>query len=576
MQEEVVSRSSTIQAGFRGGMKWSTTDFIEAHKKVVSSGVYNFLGCKIPIPTLIRYDRLREALGEDLTVKEQRTLECLEFGMPLDCSFGSGVSKLPKNHQSALSFKEDISRYLEKNVQSQAILGPFKEPPIPGMSFSPMMTVPKEVAERRVIVDFSFPPGSSVNDGIPKDRYLGHETEFDLPSVKSMVSRLNELGRGCFLYKRDLRGAFKQFSIDPRDYIFTGLEWQGKIYIDTRLAMGLRSAAYCCQAVTEMVAKVVGKEGHMLVYLDDFGGADVGDKAAVTFHRLGETLKHFGLEEAPEKAVAPTTQMDWLGITFNTIEWTMSLKQGKLEELLEWLPKLLSRKRVKRVLLQKILGSLVWASNVVRSGVIFFNRLLALLRKLKCPHHSIYFSNEAKKDVEWWLKTLRLFGGKSPIPPAVWTPLTSFTTDASLDGFGMVWGNKALAGLFLCEYDNLDITKKEMLTVMAAVKHWFAELANLKVLVYVDNQACVELLNYGITKSPFLASCLREIQFFLANYNIEIKAHYIPSKENKLADLCSRAFSSETHFQNFNKLLLNGTLVLDHLFYDKFSFDYEF
>ena len=140
----------------------------------------------------------------------------------------------------------------------------------------------------------------------------------------------------------------------------------------------------------------------------------------------------------------------------------------------------------------------------------------------------------------------------------------------------MVWVNRAMAGLFLCEYDNLDITKKEMLTVMAAVKHWFAELANLKVLVYVDNQACVELLNYGITKSPFLASCLREIQFFLANYNIEIKAHYIPSKENKLADLCSRAFSSETHYQNFNKLLLNGTLVLDHLFYDKFSFEYEF
>ena len=137
------------------------------------------------------------------------------------------------------------------------------------------MSVPKDVNDRRVIVDFSFPPGSSVNEGITQSRYLESEAKFNLPSIQSMVSRMNLLGKGCLLYKRDLKGAFKQFNIDPSDYKLTGLEWQGKIYIDTRLAMGLRSAAYCCQAVTEMVAKVMGKVGHVLVYLDDFGGADV-------------------------------------------------------------------------------------------------------------------------------------------------------------------------------------------------------------------------------------------------------------------------------------------------------------
>ena len=65
--------------------------------------------------------------------------------------------------------------------------------------------------------------------------------------------------------------------------------------VDTRLAMGLRSSAYCCQAVTELVAKIVSKKGHMLVYLDDFGGAELGDKAFTTFAYLGSLLKHFGL-----------------------------------------------------------------------------------------------------------------------------------------------------------------------------------------------------------------------------------------------------------------------------------------
>ena len=121
---------------------------------------------------------------------------------------------------------------------------------------------------------------------------------------------------------------------------------------------------------------------------------------------MGQVLKHCGLEEAPDKAVSPSTKMDWLGVCFDTEEWTLALKEGKLQELLGWLPKLLELKRVKKVLLQKVLGSLVWAAAIVRAGVVFFNRLLALLRKLKQPNHSVHFSKEAKRDVAWWLKTL--------------------------------------------------------------------------------------------------------------------------------------------------------------------------
>ena len=561
------------RAPSRHGISWATEDFVKAHMEVRRSGIYNFEGCRIPIPTSIRYDRLREALGEGISPTEDRVLELLKYGMPINCNSKFGVKKIQKNHHSAVAFKQEICEYLCKNVYSQAILGPFTNPPFPDICFSPLMSVPKEETKRRVIVDFSFPSGSSVNDGIPKDKYLEFMVKFSLPSVQSMVSRLNCLGRGCLLYKRDLKGAFRQFSIDPNDYSFTGLTWEDSIYIDTRLAMGLRSSAYCCQSVTEIVAKVVSREAHTLVYLDDFGGAETADKAEFSYNHLGKLLWHFGLEEAAEKAVAPTTKMEWLGVRFDTVEWTMALKESKLAELLEYLPRLLRHRRVKRVLLQKVLGSLVWASAIIRSGVVFFNRLLALLRKLKRPNHSIYFSKEARKDVSWWLQTLQAFSGKSLIPPSVWTPLVSFSTDASLEGFGMVWDTRAIAGLFPVEFDDLDISKKEMLTVMGAIKHWFQDLANLKVHIFCDNQVCVSLLNYGITRSPFLADCLREIQFFLARYNIELRAEYIPSKSNYLADLCSRAFMSDVHFKNFNKLLTEGSLKLDFLYYDKFKFE---
>ena len=48
--------------------------------------------------------------------------------------------------------------------------------------------------------------------------------------------------------------------------------------------MGLRSSAYCCQSVTEIVAKIANDQAFVLVYLDDFGGAEKVDKADSSFN----------------------------------------------------------------------------------------------------------------------------------------------------------------------------------------------------------------------------------------------------------------------------------------------------
>ena len=201
-------------------VSWTTEDYIRAHNMVKASGKFNFEGCRIPIPTAIRYDRIEVALGSEVTPKERRVLSLLEFGMPISCKQDYGVSKPQKNHYSAVSHKEAINDYITNNVEVKALLGPFQVSPIAGLCYSPLMSVPKDVTKRRVIVDFSFPPGKSINDGISKVSYLDYEVEFSLPSVQSMVKRINELGPGCLLYKRDLKGAFRQFCTDPGDYVF--------------------------------------------------------------------------------------------------------------------------------------------------------------------------------------------------------------------------------------------------------------------------------------------------------------------------------------------------------------------
>ena len=88
--------------------------------------MHNLEGCKISIPTQIRYDRLSKILGEQATPKEKKVLSWLEFGFPIDCDPKYGIRKPQKNHQSSVQYQDAINKYLSKNISSQAILGLFE------------------------------------------------------------------------------------------------------------------------------------------------------------------------------------------------------------------------------------------------------------------------------------------------------------------------------------------------------------------------------------------------------------------------------------------------------------------
>ena len=61
-------------------------------------------------------------------------------------------------------------------------------------SFPPMQIVYSRSGKPRVVVDLSFPVGSSVNDGIPKDTYLGEPFTLRLPGVDAFVDSALAVG----------------------------------------------------------------------------------------------------------------------------------------------------------------------------------------------------------------------------------------------------------------------------------------------------------------------------------------------------------------------------------------------
>ena len=134
-----------------------------------------------------------------------------------------------------------VSEYIRDELSVCAISGPFTQVVFSTgrMALSPLNSVPKgDGPERRTILDFSWPPGSSVNSGISCDEYDGQLFHLCYPTVDNIAELIAKHGVGCLLFKRDLRRAYRQFPVDPLDYPLLGYLWEDLLNFDIALPMG--------------------------------------------------------------------------------------------------------------------------------------------------------------------------------------------------------------------------------------------------------------------------------------------------------------------------------------------------
>ena len=176
--------------------------FIDTFHQIKQSGLYNFQGCRIQLPTKFNFQFIESELKD---YNDPQVVEFLKFGFPVDCCLPSTDLGIPLNHKGATEFPAQIQQLLDKEVKLGDFIGPFKCSPFPNPRYSPLNYVPKKDSdERRLILDLSFPKGSAINDGINKDSYLGEFNKLTLPSLDQFVQHVVSLGRCCKMFKVDL------------------------------------------------------------------------------------------------------------------------------------------------------------------------------------------------------------------------------------------------------------------------------------------------------------------------------------------------------------------------------------
>ena len=147
-------------------------------------------------------------------------------------------SSFASNLLSAREFPEVIDSKVTSEVALGRIAGPFDTPPIEPLWVSPVGVVQKKIkGEYRMIQHMSYPEGSSVNDGIPREHSTVHYATGD-----DAISLIKKCGRGSALAKTDIKSAYRIIPGHPSDYQLLGFQWKGKWYVDCCLPMGCSSS----------------------------------------------------------------------------------------------------------------------------------------------------------------------------------------------------------------------------------------------------------------------------------------------------------------------------------------------
>ena len=544
-------------------------NILQAHATVRQSGLPNFMGCRIPVETQLKVPAWKKYLQ---SYWDNQLVDLIQFGFPLDFNRDIDLQSTDVNHTSALTYPDHVSKYIREEIQYGAIWGPFKDLPF-HCHVSPFLTREKpNSSNRRVILDLSFPPGHSVNDGVDKDKYLGSYFELKYPSVDDIVHSLRQLGPNALLYKIDISRAFRHIRIDPGDLDLLGLK-HGDYFIDGTLPFGFRHGSVFFQRCTDAVRYVMKEKFHypnLYNYIDDLIYTGLPGDIYQSYHTLIQLLHELGLDISISKLIEPTTVAICLGIEIDTVNRTLKIPIDKLKEIQLICQEYVSKHKVTKRQYQSLLGSLLYITKCVKPARFFLNRMLMLLRE-NVHTHFIKLDTEFHRDLQWFNTFLLQYNGITFYDNAP-TQATVFL-DASLQGLGGVFQDMVYTLPLPRGFRSYSIVHLEILNIVVALKLWAPLWKDQTIDIRCDNMAVVEVLNTGRAKDAILATCARNIWLLASIYNVHMVINHIPGVSNVIADLLSRWQGTALNMQTLSNLVPSFQWVPVHIDHTKLNED---
>jgi hypothetical protein len=249
---------------------------------------------------------------------------------------------------------------------------------------------------------------------------------------------------------------------------------------------------------------------------------------------------------ATDKTVGPTTQLTYLGIEIDSSKMEIRLPAEKLAAILQALPFWQNRRKATKREVLSLIGTLSFATKVVRPGRTFLRRLIDLSTKATKLHHHLDITADARKDITWWMVFLQQWNGRS-LMIAQHTSTNhalQLFTDASDIGYGILFKTHWVAQQWPAHIANdlqvYNIDFRELFAIYVAVVMFATDFAGEKIVFFTDNMPITQAWQKGTSNSSLLMSLIRAILMIAASHSFSLSLQFIPGTRNEAADMLSR------------------------------------
>ena len=563
---------------------YTTQEAVELSNEIVASGKSNASGLKIKLKSgmnLPAWSLLLKGYKE-----EKLILDGLSYGWPLNWTCSPFLScKTVRNHPTAEEqFPTLMKEWYLDQVDKGMLVGPCerKDLPWPNLSTIPLQSVVKDPIEmtRRVCADPTFvlpglPKGfGSLNQGIPKNSYLGKPFKYELPRVRDFVSDAVEVGLHHVLgFKIDWKFAFRQNPLDPADWWLTVYHIAGTGYfLDIRTNFGYRSAGIPQQIESESISFMLNKISLTRNSLKWFMRTFFDDEIVLADPTIAEELYQNSIflhqllgirtSSSTDHMIPPTRVLLALGVVLDfdlAVLYMPPSKEAKLKLTLE---ELKSKDTWTRKDLQRCLGLLNHWTEIIPAGRVFLNRMLPAYKSMN-PSQNFFKPDEAfRKDLRWWYLVAPELNFRPMMIVEPLGPNELIDMDAS-GSYGLGAINYIAKEFFMLPtptvITGLPIHTGEMAVLMLVLDVWAgptraelseeeSNLCSKHLELYSDNQPVIASVNFGRSQDEFLAMGTRYVHYQMAMRDSTLTLAYVNTKQNIFADNLSRDCASTVQF----------------------------
>ena len=369
------------------------------------------------------------------------------------------------------------------------------------------------------------------------------ERKFRMLTTKLLLECIQP---GDFAVTVDLKDAYHHVSIIERHRKYFRFSFQGQAFQYSRLPFGFKLAPRTFTKCLEAALEPLRRRGYRVyAYLDDLILlARSAEEAMKQTQEMTKHLVELGFAINWKKSAPwPAQKVSYLGLVLDTRTMRATLSEDRQKSLAALLDKCRTQQKVQALTVQRLLGMMAAAHQVVEMGMLNMRLLQRWYANLKLDSRKDRFRmlrmpQYLQPHLAFWQDTRVITRGARM---GVTTARVSVYTDASDDGWGGTCGLQSIGDVFTPQEYRLHINAQEMLAVIKVLHHFLPIIKGKNVLVRSDNRTTVAYINkQGGVRSRIVHLLAVELLEW-AGVNLQsLVAKHIPGKENTGADLMSR------------------------------------